>query len=266
MLRVRDLSKSYPGDDGPAEVLRGVTFDLAAGRTMALTGESGSGKSTALNLIAGLDAPDGGTVEIDGTNLATLDDAGRAALRRDAIGLVFQQFNLIPSLTVAGNLGFQARLKGAEPGTEALAARLGLTEHLAKYPEQLSGGAAAARGDRPGARRAAPPDPRRRAYRQPRRGHRLGRARPHAGARRRDGGGAPDGDALRPARGAHGPPAAPALRALGAARGGGVSGARAGGVRASARPTRPCGGRGGRAQPARGFDRRAWRVAPAVAA
>ena len=140
MLRVRDLSKSYPGDDGPAEVLRGVTFDLAAGRTMALTGESGSGKSTALNLIAGLDAPDGGTVEIDGTNLATLDDAGRAALRRDAIGLVFQQFNLIPSLTVAGNLGFQARLKGAEPGTEALAARLGLTEHLAKYPEQLSGG------------------------------------------------------------------------------------------------------------------------------
>ena len=140
MLRVRDLRMSYPGEDGPAEVLRGVTFDLAPGRTMALTGESGSGKSTALNLIAGLDAPDGGVVEIDGTDLAGLDDAGRAALRRDAIGLVFQQFNLIPSLTVGGNLGFGARLKGVEPETERLAARLGLAEHLAKYPEQLSGG------------------------------------------------------------------------------------------------------------------------------
>ena len=140
MLRVRDLRKSYPGEGGPAEVLRGVSFDLEAGRTMALTGESGSGKSTALNLIAGLDAADGGSVEIDGTDLASLDDRGRAALRRDAIGLVFQQFNLIPSLTVGDNLTFQARLKAIDARTETLAARLGLTEHLGKYPEQLSGG------------------------------------------------------------------------------------------------------------------------------
>ena len=141
MLTVRDLRKTYPAEDGEeADVLRGVSFDLAAGRTMALTGESGSGKSTALNLVAGLDVPTGGSVEIDGVDLASLGDAERAALRRDAIGLVFQQFNLIPSLTVAGNLSFQARLKGIEPGTEALAARLGLAEHLTKYPEQLSGG------------------------------------------------------------------------------------------------------------------------------
>ena len=140
MLCVRDLRKSYEGEAGAAEVLRGVSFDLPGGRTLALTGESGSGKSTALNLVAGLDLPDGGSVEIDGTDLATLDDSARAALRRDVVGLVFQQFNLIPSLTVAGNLAFQARLKGIDPGTDALAARLGLAEHLGKYPEQLSGG------------------------------------------------------------------------------------------------------------------------------
>ena len=141
MLRVRDLTKAYEGEDGGrAEVLRGVSFDLAAGRTLALTGESGSGKSTALNLVAGLDAPDGGSVEIDGVDLAGLDDRGRAAVRREAVGLVFQQFNLIPSLTVAGNLAFQARLRGLDADMRALAARLGLAEHLTKYPEQLSGG------------------------------------------------------------------------------------------------------------------------------
>ena len=140
MLRVRDLTKSYEGEAGTAAVLRGISFDLPAGRTLALTGESGSGKSTALNLVAGLDTPDEGSVEIDGTDLATLNDAARAAVRRDAVGLVFQQFNLIPSLTVAGNLAFQARLKGIDPGTDALAGRLGLAEHLTKYPEQLSGG------------------------------------------------------------------------------------------------------------------------------
>ena len=141
MLSVRDLRKTYPAEDGAeAAVLRGVSFDLAAGRTLALTGESGSGKSTALNLVAGLDTPDGGSVEIDGVDLASLGDAERAALRREAVGLVFQQFNLIPSLTVAGNLAFQARLKGIDPRAEALAGRLGLSEHLTKYPEQLSGG------------------------------------------------------------------------------------------------------------------------------
>ncbi len=141
MLSVRDLRKTYPAEDGAeAEVLRGVSFDLAPGRTLALTGESGSGKSTALNLVAGLDMPSGGSVEIDGVDSATLGDAERASLRREAIGLVFQQFNLIPSLTVAANLAFQARLKGIDPATQALAARLGLTEQLSKYPEQLSGG------------------------------------------------------------------------------------------------------------------------------
>ena len=140
MLRVRDLSKAFDTADGPLPVLRGVSLDLAAGETLALTGESGSGKSTLLYLVAGLDAPTSGTVEIDGRALSDMDDAARARLRRAEVGLVFQQFNLIPSLDVAANLAFHARLKGETPDVAPMAARLGLSEHLSRYPEQLSGG------------------------------------------------------------------------------------------------------------------------------
>ena len=140
LLRLTDVEKSYPGADGPAPVLRGLSLALEAGRTVALTGESGSGKSTALNLAAGLDLPDAGRIEVAGQDLAALGEAGRAALRRDRIGLVFQAFNLIPSLTVAANLSFQARLAGRDAAVGPLAERLGLSAHLSKYPEQLSGG------------------------------------------------------------------------------------------------------------------------------
>jgi putative ABC transport system ATP-binding protein len=142
LLAVADLWKSYPAASGRVEVLRGADLTLAAGETLALTGESGSGKSTLLHLVAGLDTPDRGRVELDGADLAALGDAGRARLRREAIGVIFQQFNLIPSLDAAANVAFQARLAGRhDPGrTEALIARLGLAEHRHKYPEQLSGG------------------------------------------------------------------------------------------------------------------------------
>jgi putative ABC transport system ATP-binding protein len=142
LLEVRALTKTYPGPEGPVPVLAGVSLDLAAGETLALTGESGSGKSTLLHLIGGLDSADGGTVSLDGQNMAALDDAGRAALRRSRIGVVFQQFNLIPSLDVAANIAFQARLAGAHDPAwcAALADRLGLTPQLRKYPETLSGG------------------------------------------------------------------------------------------------------------------------------
>ncbi len=141
LLTVRDVGKSFETADGPQPVLRGVSLTLAAGRTLALTGESGSGKSTLLHLIGGLDTPDEGAIEIDGRDIGAMDDAGRAAIRRDGVGLIFQQFNLIPSLDVGANLGFHARLAGRDPGDlKLLAARLGLTEHLGRYPEQLSGG------------------------------------------------------------------------------------------------------------------------------
>lgn len=142
VLSVRDIRKTYPGDFGPIEVLRGVSLDLGAGETLALTGESGSGKSTLLHLVGGLDAADSGQITLAGQELTGLDDAGRAALRRDKIGVVFQQFNLIPSLDVAANIAFQARLgQRYDPAWCAtLAERMGLTSQLRKYPEELSGG------------------------------------------------------------------------------------------------------------------------------
>lgn len=142
LLTVDDLWKSYPGEAGDTPVLRGVGLTLERGETLALTGESGSGKSTLLHLVGGLDTPDQGRIEIEGCDIAGLSDTGRAALRRGQVGVVFQQFNLIPSLNVADNITFQARLAGAhDPAwTETLTARLGLNDHLQKYPEQLSGG------------------------------------------------------------------------------------------------------------------------------
>ena len=140
LLTLRDVTKTYPGTE--RAVLSGVSFDLAAGEMLALTGESGSGKSTLLHLIGGLDSADSGKVAIDGTDLTPMDDVGRAAIRRGKVGVIFQQFNLIPSLNVAANIAFQARLCGRHDSDRAatLAKRLGLDEHLHKYPEQLSGG------------------------------------------------------------------------------------------------------------------------------
>ena len=140
LLALSDVTKTYPGATEP--VLRGVSLDLDRGGMLALMGESGSGKSTLLHLIGGLDRADEGRVEINGTDLTPLDDAGRAGLRRGTVGVIFQQFNLIPSLSAGANIAFQARLAGRpDPAFDAvLADRLGLTDHLRKYPEQLSGG------------------------------------------------------------------------------------------------------------------------------
>ena len=142
LLNVENLSKSYPGPEGPVPVLHGVDLQLQAGETLALRGESGSGKSTLLHLVGGLDRADGGRITIDGRSVTGLDDTGRATLRRGTVGVIFQQFNLIPSLTVAANIAFQARLAGRHDAARVagLAEALGLTAQLEKYPEQLSGG------------------------------------------------------------------------------------------------------------------------------
>jgi putative ABC transport system ATP-binding protein len=142
VLSVRHLTKAYRSAGEQVAVLRGVNLTITAGERVALTGESGSGKSTLLHLIAGLDAPDGGDISVADVLLSKLSDAGRAALRRDRLGLVFQQFNLIPSLTVDDNLSFQSRIAGRhDPAWHTeLAERLGLGNLLKRYPEQLSGG------------------------------------------------------------------------------------------------------------------------------
>ena len=142
LLSVEDLRKTFPGEAGPVRVLDGVTMTLDAGQTLALTGESGSGKSTFLHVVAGLETADSGRVTVAGQEVTTMDDPARAALRRGTVGLIFQQFNLIPSLDVAANIAFQARLAGRHDAAwcAALIDRLGLAPQVRSYPEQLSGG------------------------------------------------------------------------------------------------------------------------------
>jgi putative ABC transport system ATP-binding protein len=142
MLKVSRLAKSYELPSGTLPVLRDVDLQVARGESVALTGESGSGKSTLLHLIAGLDDADGGEIVLDGAVMSRLSEDGRARMRRDKIGLVFQQFNLIPSLKIGNNLAFQARIAGRfDAAWQAeLADRLGVAGLLDRYPEQLSGG------------------------------------------------------------------------------------------------------------------------------
>jgi putative ABC transport system ATP-binding protein len=142
LLHVNNVTKSFETGEGTLSVLNGVSLELSSGKSLALTGESGSGKSTLLYLIGGLDVPDEGRIEILGQDIANLNDPQRAALRRGTVGVVFQQFNLIPSLNVAANLSFHARLSGSEDKlwTEHLVHYLGLGSLLDRFPEQLSGG------------------------------------------------------------------------------------------------------------------------------
>ncbi len=142
LLDIRDLKKSFAVGETSVTVLDGVSLGLDAGEVVALTGESGSGKSTLLHIVGGLEPADAGAVLFDGQDVTTLGDGQRAALRRHSIGVVFQQFNLIPSLTVRQNLGFQARLSGKEGSVDlaGLADALGLGDHMDKFPEDLSGG------------------------------------------------------------------------------------------------------------------------------
>jgi putative ABC transport system ATP-binding protein len=142
MLSIQNLHKCYSTPQGPLPVLQGIDLDVARGSSLALMGESGSGKSTLLHLIAGLDQADSGSIQVDGQDLGQLSESQLAGWRRSGIGLIFQQFNLISSLSVADNLAFQARLAGRHDRhwQAELTERLGLTQLLERYPEQLSGG------------------------------------------------------------------------------------------------------------------------------
>ena len=144
MLSVRNLSKSF-GGARPRQVLRDITLELSRGEYVAITGESGVGKSTLLNLIAGLDEPDQGSIAIDGTAVNALDDLQRTLLRRSRIGFVFQAFHLLPHLSVAHNVALPLALNGLPSDRSAtrvaeMLAAVGLSQAAASFPRELSGG------------------------------------------------------------------------------------------------------------------------------
>src|SRR5690606_36900072 len=143
ILEVDQLTKVYRTGDRLLQVLRGVSFRLPVGETLAIVGPSGSGKTTLLGLCAGLDAPSDGRVRLAGHDLNTLDEDGRARVRNAHTGFVFQTFQLIPTLTALENVMLPLELRG-ERRLESAATRLlvdvGLSERLHHYPAQLSGG------------------------------------------------------------------------------------------------------------------------------
>lgn len=142
MLELHQVHKTYATPQGPLRVLNNVSLRLAPGQSLALMGESGSGKSTLLHLAAGLDLPDQGHITLASQNLTSLAEPARARLRREQLGLVFQQFHLVPSLNVIDNLRLQARLAKRDDAewSAYLIERLGFKGLEKRHPEQLSGG------------------------------------------------------------------------------------------------------------------------------
>jgi len=139
MLRLKNLTKSY---SATRQVITDLSYTLGVGEYVAIMGESGVGKSTLLNLIAGLDQPDSGEIEIDGRAMASLDDDAATKLRREKFGFIFQAFHLLPHLTLAQNVALPLLLKGDaidDRATRMLAA-VGLAGREHDFPRQLSGG------------------------------------------------------------------------------------------------------------------------------
>jgi putative ABC transport system ATP-binding protein len=143
VLEARNLSKQVSSPEGPLTIVREVSLEVAASESIAIVGPSGAGKSTLLALLAGLDQPSSGEVWLAGTNLSSLDEDGRARLRAQRVGFVFQSFHLVPSLTAIENVMLPLELNGrrdARPAAADMLGRVGLSERLRHYPRQLSGG------------------------------------------------------------------------------------------------------------------------------
>jgi putative ABC transport system ATP-binding protein len=145
LLRVRGVHRRFGAGPSAVHALRDISFDVTAGTMVALVGRSGSGKTSLLNVIGGLDRPDAGTVLIDGTEVTSLDDDGLSRLRREKVAYVFQTFGLIPVLSAAENVGAPLRLARVpraerEARVELLLALVGLADHAQQRPGELSGG------------------------------------------------------------------------------------------------------------------------------
>ena len=143
MIEIRDLCLTLPSVAGPVNILRGIDLDIAAGESVGILGPSGSGKTSLLMLLAGLERPSGGTVRVAGHNLGGLDEDALARIRRDHIGIVFQAFHLIPTMTALENVAVGMELAGIADATARAQAALesvGLGHRLTHLPGQLSGG------------------------------------------------------------------------------------------------------------------------------
>ena len=143
MIRLAGVQLTLPSSAGPVEILRGLDLEIAPGETVSVVGPSGSGKSSMMMLIAGLERQSAGRVEVAGADLSALDEDGLARFRRDSIGIVFQDFHLIPTMTALENvavpLEFAGRADAFDKAAEALR-EVGLDHRLSHYPGQLSGG------------------------------------------------------------------------------------------------------------------------------
>lgn len=142
-LRIQGLTKSFSQGEARIQVLKGLDLDVPTGQVIAILGQSGSGKSTFLSLLSGLDQPDQGRIEISGTDLVKLNPEEKTRFRGEKIGIVFQQFHLVPHLTALENVSLPLEIRGEseiEARAKAMLASLGLGERLYHLPGQLSGG------------------------------------------------------------------------------------------------------------------------------
>lgn len=143
IVRTEGLYKEVDSPEGPLHLLNDINLTVHAGDSLAILGASGSGKSTLLGLLAGLDTPSRGRVLLNGTDLTSLDEDGRARLRSRLVGFVFQSFQLLPNLTAVENVMLPLELRGRRDARERAVeqlARVGLEHRLLHYPAQLSGG------------------------------------------------------------------------------------------------------------------------------
>jgi putative ABC transport system ATP-binding protein len=143
IIQLVDVSRTVPSGAGPLTILHPLTLDIARGAAVAITGASGSGKSTMLGLMAGLDAPTTGHILLDGVDITKIDEEALARLRGEKVGIVFQFFHLLPSLTALENVLVPMEIAGvarASQRADEMIREVGLTDRARHYPSQLSGG------------------------------------------------------------------------------------------------------------------------------